>query len=185
MTRFHWVRHGPTHAKTMVGWSDLPADLSDTAALARLSAFLPHAPIISSTLSRASATADAIQGQRPRLPPDPDFREIHFGEWELQHFEQVKDQAHIRRFWEKPGSIAAPGGESWDQVCTRVNRAVDRLKGHNDIIVVAHFGVILSQIQRALGLTGYQAFAYQIDNLSVTEIRFDQTWGAGRINLTP
>lgn len=185
MTRFHWVRHGPTHAKTMVGWSDLPADLSDTAALARLSAYLPHAPIISSTLSRASATADAIQGQRPRLPPDPDFREIHFGEWELQHFEQVKDQAHIRHFWEKPGSIAAPGGESWDQVCTRVNRAVDRLKGHKDIIVVAHFGVILSQIQRALGLTGYQAFAYKIDNLSVTEIHFDQTWGAGRINLTP
>ncbi|MCX8953857.1 histidine phosphatase family protein, partial [Ruegeria sp. NA] len=36
MTRLHLVRHGPTHAKTMVGWSDLPADLSDTAALRRL-----------------------------------------------------------------------------------------------------------------------------------------------------
>ena len=31
-----WVRHGPTHRKEMVGWSDVPADLSDTAALARL-----------------------------------------------------------------------------------------------------------------------------------------------------
>ena len=28
MTRFWLVRHGPTHAKTMVGWTDLPADLS-------------------------------------------------------------------------------------------------------------------------------------------------------------
>ena len=36
MTRLWWVRHGPTHAKAMVGWRDLPADLSDTAALARL-----------------------------------------------------------------------------------------------------------------------------------------------------
>ncbi|MEY8841169.1 histidine phosphatase family protein, partial [Cribrihabitans sp. XS_ASV171] len=37
MTRLHFVRHGPTHAKGMVGWSDLPADLSDTALLDRLS----------------------------------------------------------------------------------------------------------------------------------------------------
>ena len=183
MTRFHWVRHGPTHAKTMIGWSDPPADLSDTAALSRLSAHLPQAPVISSTLSRAVATADAIQAQRPRLTSDPDLREIHFGAWEMQHFAEVEDQAHIRRFWEEPGSIAAPGGESWDQVCARVNRAVDRLLGYQDIIIVAHFGVILTQIQRALGLGGYQAFGYKIDNLSVTEITFDQGWRAGRINL--
>ena len=54
MSRFFWVRHGPTHAKTMVGWSDLPADLSDTARLARLSAHLPDgAPVVSSDLVRA------------------------------------------------------------------------------------------------------------------------------------
>ena len=66
ITRFHLVRHGPTHAKSMVGWSDLPADLSDTAALARLEAALPReAVVISSDLIRAVATADAIQGDRP------------------------------------------------------------------------------------------------------------------------
>jgi alpha-ribazole phosphatase len=42
MTRLWLVRHGPTHARTMVGWTDLPADLSDVAALARLSAHLPR-----------------------------------------------------------------------------------------------------------------------------------------------
>lgn len=31
MTRIFWIRHGPTHANGMVGWSDLPADLSDSA----------------------------------------------------------------------------------------------------------------------------------------------------------
>ena len=72
MTRFFWVRHGPTHAKTMVGWSDLPADLSDHVALARLSDALPRdAVVVSSDLIRAVATADAIQGGRPRLPHDP------------------------------------------------------------------------------------------------------------------
>lgn len=185
MTRFHWVRHGPTHAKSMVGWSDLPADLSDHAALARLSAHLPEAPLISSTLIRAMATADAIQGTRPRLPHDPDLREIHFGDWELQQFTEVPDQDHIRRYWDEPGSIAPPNGESWDMVCARVNAAVARLIGPEDIIIVAHFGVILTQVQRALGISAYTAFSHRIDNLSVTEIRFDGEWHAGPINHIP
>jgi alpha-ribazole phosphatase len=185
MTRFHFVRHGPTHAKTLVGWSDLPADLSDTAAIARLSAHLPDAPVISSTLSRAITTADAILGGRPRLPHDPDLREIHFGDWELQHFTEVKDQAHIRRFWEEPGSIAPPNGESWNTVCARVNDAIDRLIGHPEIIIVAHFGVILTQVQRALQISGYEAFSHKVDNLSVTEIIHDGAWRAGRINHIP
>lgn len=185
MTRFHWVRHGPTHAKTLVGWSDLPADLSDKAALARLSAHLPMAPVISSPLIRAVATADAIQAGRPRLPHDPDLREIHFGAWELQHYTDIADQARIRQFWDEPGSVTPPGGESWDMVCSRVNRAVDRLMRYEDVIVTAHFGVILTQVQRALGISGYQAFAQKIDNLSVTEICFDDGWSAGRINHIP
>ena len=57
-----WVRHGPTHAKTMVGWTDLPADLSDRAQLDRLRAYLPDAPVVCSDLLRARQTADAVAG---------------------------------------------------------------------------------------------------------------------------
>lgn len=185
MTRFHFVRHGPTHAKAMVGWSDIPADLSDHAAIARLSAHLPLAPVVSSDLSRAAATADALQGHRPRLPHDPDLREINFGEWELRRFDEIEDQAHIRRYWEEPGAVAPPGGESWNAVTARVHSAVDRLIGPPDVIVVAHFGVILTQVQRALGIGAYAAFGHRIDNLSVTEITFDQGWSAGAINHIP
>ncbi|MEJ1993014.1 MAG: phosphoglycerate mutase family protein, partial [Maritimibacter sp.] len=61
MSRITLVRHGPTHQKNFVGWRDVPADLSDTAALARLSAALPDsAALISSDLIRAIATADAV-----------------------------------------------------------------------------------------------------------------------------
>ena len=64
MSRLFLVRHGPTHAKTMVGWSDLPADLSDTAALARLSDHLPSHPfwrIKSSALLSAQISDRRIQ----------------------------------------------------------------------------------------------------------------------------
>ena len=51
MTTWLWVRHGPTHEKTFVGWRDVPADLTDAAQIARLNAHLPQeALLISSDL---------------------------------------------------------------------------------------------------------------------------------------
>jgi alpha-ribazole phosphatase len=176
MTRFWLVRHGPTHAKSMVGWSDLPADLSDTAALARLTAYLPlDAPVLSSDLTRAVATADAL-APRPRLPHDPSLREIHFGLWELRAFAEVEaeDPALIRAYWDNPGDVRPPGGESWNDLTTRTWAALDRLHGvAPDVIIVAHFGPILAALQRATGRTALQVFAHKIDNLSVTCLTLD------------
>ncbi len=80
MTRFFLMRHGPTHAKSMVGWSDLPADLSDHAALARIEAYLPKdAIVVSSDLSRAIETAAAMQGRGQRVEHDLGRREWIWG----------------------------------------------------------------------------------------------------------
>lgn len=189
-TRFWWVRHGPTHAKTMVGWTDLPADLSDRAAIERLSAYLPKdAPVISSTLSRAVATADALQSMRTRLTHDPDLREIHFGTWENRTFADIdaSEPDLIRAFWETPGAMRAPGGEGWHDLSGRVSCAADRLLGHaSDIIVVAHFGAILTQIERATGVTTSEVFGHKIDNLSVTCVEHGPSgWRAPIINHLP
>ena len=192
MTRLFLVRHGPTHAKCMVGWSDLPADLSDSAALARLDSYLPRdALVISSDLSRARDTADAIQGNRTRLPHTNDLREIHFGDWELRTWAEIdaEDPERIGAYWEYPGDVTPPRGESWNQVCARVNTAIDQLVdthfGRN-IIVVGHFGQILTQVQRADKLTAEEAFAHRIDNLSVSEIsKGPDGWTIGKINHCP
>lgn len=192
MTRLHLVRHGPTHAKTMVGWSDIPADLSDHAALARLHAHLPRdALVISSDLSRAADTATAIQGTRRRLPHHPDLREIHFGTWEMRAFAEIEaeDPELAFAYWDSPGDVRPPNGESWNAVRARVDAAIDGLIDTYtgaDLIIVAHFGVILTQVQRALDLDAQQTFAHRIDNLSVTELAFDgKTWSVGRINHLP
>ncbi|MEX0348720.1 MAG: histidine phosphatase family protein [Paracoccaceae bacterium] len=192
MTRLHLVRHGPTHAKTMVGWSDLPADLSDTDAIARLSAHLPaHALVISSDLLRAVDTATAVGTGRRRLPHDQALREIHFGDWELRAFYEIEaeDPDRIRAYWEQPGDVRPPNGESWNEVCARVDAAIDQLiAAHTgqDLIVVAHFGVILTQVQRALQLDANAAFGHRIDNLSVTQLTHSPTgWTVGHINHRP
>lgn len=193
--RLWWVRHGPTHCRTMLGWTDLPADLGDRAALDRLNARLPAgAPVISSDLGRAVMTADALSAGRPRLPHDPDLREINFGLWEQRSAEEAERDGpgDIRAFWERPGAVAAPEGESWDQLCARVNRGADRLlelarSGEigRDVIVVAHLGAILTQVQRARRLTAYGALGQKIDNLSLTRLRHEGAWQAECVNLAP
>jgi len=189
MTRLWLVRHGPTHAKAMVGWSDVTADLSDVQSIARLRDYLPDAPVVSSDLSRAIDTADALR-PKLRLPHDPALREINFGAWEMRTFADVEteDPQTIRAYWEEPGDIAPQAGESWNAICTRVSAAIDGYlsKRHPDLIVVAHFGAILTQVQRAKGISGYAAFGHRIDNLSVTELTFDAgDWHVGRINHKP
>jgi broad specificity phosphatase PhoE len=168
----------------MVGWTDRNADLSDTGTFQALRDHLPNAPVVSSDLSRAIDTADTLAASRPRLPHDPRLREIHFGDWEDMAFDAVTDTDRIRAFWETPGAISAPNGESWDMLCERVNAAADDLvsHGHPDIIVVAHFGAILCQIQRAKQITAYDAFGQKVDNLSVTVLTFEHNWQAVMVN---
>jgi broad specificity phosphatase PhoE len=186
------VRHGPTHAKTMVGWTDLPADLSDVAAITRLSQHLPQdAVIISSDLQRATATADAVSAPENRLAHDVNLREIHFGDWEMCSWADIdaKDPQLIRAFWENPGHVRPPNGESWNQLRDRCDTAIDRLIQTNkgrDIVVVCHFGVIITQVQRAEQLSTDAAFGHKIDNLSVTEFTIrNGKWQMGRINHNP
>ncbi|WP_308917710.1 histidine phosphatase family protein [Jannaschia sp. LMIT008] len=173
MTRLWLVRHGPTHAKTMLGHTDRPADLSDTDALARLSAALPRVAIVSSDLSRTRATADAIQDGRPRLPDEPAFREFHYGAWEDRPFERI-DGPLLRAFFDRPGDVRPPGGESWHDVLARVTAALDRYARHDDLIVVCHFGVILCLWAEAARIPPNDAVAQGVRPLSLTRI----DWGA-------
>ena len=176
ITRWHWVRHAPTHARTITGWTDTAPDLSDTAAIARLDACLPQqALLVASDLSRARLTADALAGRRTRLPDDRALRESHHGDWEGRSFTEIAlaDPDRSRACWENPGDAAPPGGESWNQLAARVAGVVDR---HNpaaaDIIAVAHSGVILTAIQRASGMSAKSALSFVIDPLSVTRLEY-------------
>lgn len=192
MTHFWWVRHGPTHEKAFVGWRDVPADLSDFDLVRRVSNNLPkEAIVISSDLNRASATADALAGDRLRLPNDPRLREFNFGDWDGLTFKEVekRDGDLSRRYWEEPGDLRAPNGESWNDVATRVNSCVEDLianYGGQHIIAVAHIGVIMTQLQKVCGGDAYRAMGHTIDNLSTTDLKFDGgVWHQGVINHIP
>ncbi|MEE9427433.1 MAG: histidine phosphatase family protein [Paracoccaceae bacterium] len=191
-TNWWWVRHGPTHEKAFLGWRDVPADLSDRSAIARLDGFLPKgAVLVSSDLIRAVATADVVGAGRERLPHANELREFNFGDWDGLSFEEVakRDPEKSREFWEAPGMVAPPNGESWQGVAARIAPFVvdmnTRFRGR-DIVAVAHIGVIMTQIGMAAGMDPTQAIGHAIDNLSVTRMQWDgATWDIGKINHNP
>jgi len=191
MTTWWWIRHGPTHAKGLIGWTDLPADLSDTAALSWLEAQLPQTGlVVSSDLARAISTADAIQGARKRLPHTAMLREIHFGDWEGKTTAELSktDPQRARAYWTDPGETHPPNGESWDAAGARVARFVQQINRQHKgahIIAVAHFGVILTQLQRATGMQAKSVLSFKINNLSLTRLQFlDPDWQVLGVNQT-
>ena len=189
MKRIWWLRHGPTHAKGMIGWTDAPAELSDTGKIDRLANILPDVPVVSSDLVRAVATADAVSGPRRRLQNAPGLRELNFGAWEGRRTADIEaespDQVHA--FWDGAGDVRPPHGESWNDLSARVSATADRLldEAGGELIAVAHMGAILTQLQRALALSPFQTMRHRIDNLSVTRLTFDGVWRAELINHCP
>ena len=191
-TRFWFVRHGPTHAKAAIGWTDLPADLSDRRTVDALKSALPDTGVVvSSDLIRAIATADALLGSQTRLDHDADLREIHFGDWEGHSFDVIsaRDPDLLQQYWENPGEVAPPNGESWHMLTTRVQKSLQRLArnhANSDIICVVHFGVILAALGSARGLDPAAVMGFKIDPLSLTRMTHfaDQdTHGIGWKNL--
>ncbi len=184
--RLYWVRHAPTGNKNLIGWTDVPADLSDSASLAEARDQLPKdAFIVSSDLSRARATKAALRTTQTDLPDDSRLREIHFGVWEGKSHEQIAKShpQQSRDFWTNPCKTPAPMGENWGALSARVNESVAELiqtctqiAGGRDMIIVSHMGPILCQIERARGLNIQQTLALRIEHLSVHcfEQGFDQ-----------
>lgn len=179
-----WVRHAPTHARAAVGWTDAPADLSDDAALDRLAAALPAAPVVSSDLARAVATARRVAGPRPLRPADARLRELNFGAWEGMSFDAAA-AAHpeaYRAFFETPGPSRAPGGEGFDDLRARVSDAMESLKADcGDLVLVAHAGAIRAALAVALDLAPAQALGFAVDPLSITRLDWVASAGAWRV----
>src|SRR5437870_3569777 len=128
-----------------------------------------------SPMRRALETAElALAGTTIPRVPLPDLRELSLGEWEGRTVDEVRalegDPYHA---WVRaPLDCPPPGGEALPAVCARVRRAIDRLgarhRHDDDVLVVAHGGVISVYLCHLLGVSFNALWRLRIDNGSLT-----------------
>lgn len=167
----------------MIGQLDVDADFSNAESVNRLFPVLPQNALhLCSDLARARQTAAALN-LNPQF--DPRLREISYGEWEGLAFDAAPDPDLARAFWESPGDIAPPGGESWNDLSARVSALIDEVNGAGDgpVIAVGHMGSILAALSYATGLPPERALSFRIDPLSITRLDYlDGPWAISCVN---
>ncbi|MET7471542.1 bifunctional RNase H/acid phosphatase [Micromonospora sp. NPDC005686] len=173
-TRLILVRHGETERtvqKRYSGRGDVPLTergrAQARASAARVAALAPSvAAVVSSPLSRCTATAEAVAAQvgNPPVRTDDDLIECDFGAWEGHTFAEVREGwAAELDAWLVSTAVAPPKGESFVTVAERTGRAVDRLRSAypgETVVVVSHVSPIKLVLRDALAAS--DAFLHRL-----------------------
>src|SRR5206468_1635944 len=131
-----------------------------------------------SPMCRALDTAEiALAGTGIPLVPIPELRELSLGEWEGCTVDEIRareDNPYLA--WVRsPLDCPPPGGEPLPDVCARVLRAIGRIgadhRNGDDVLVVAHGGVISVYLCHLLGVSFNALWRMRIDNGSLTIAR--------------
>lgn len=149
------------------------------------------AAVVSSPLSRAydtaSAAADALG---LGVDVDDGLIETDFGEWEGLTFSEAAardPQTHGR--WLTDTAIAAPGGESFDEVARRIEGVRNRLIADHPtstVLVVSHVTPIKTLLRLALGAGASVLYRLHLDlaSLSIAEFYPDGGTSVRLVNQT-
>lgn len=170
MNTLYLLRHGLTLgnlAHLYYGSTDLPLceeGLQQLAALRKAGGY-PNAAgklVVTSGMLRTEQTLAALYGElaHERLPQ---LREMDFGAFEMQSYEQLKDRADYQSWLS--GNMAenhTPGGESEREVQTRVLDALTALRTQSrDVLAVVHGGTIVHIMQELFPNEGKNRYEWQ------------------------
>ena len=149
------------------------------------------AAVISSPLHRAHATATAAADALGlNVVIDENLTETDFGEWEGLTFpEAAKSHPDVHGRWLRDTSLAAPGGESFDEVGQRVRRARDRIVAEYPgatVLVVSHVTPIKTLLRLALDAGPSILYRMHLDlaSLSIAEFYPDNGASVRLVNDT-
>jgi broad specificity phosphatase PhoE len=148
--------------------------------------------IVCSPLDRARQTADEVNvGRGLDVRIDDRLIETDFGEWEGLSFARARERdPELHGRWMGDTSVAAPGGESFDQVHTRVDSVLQRLLAEypgGTVLVVSHVTPIKTLLRIALDAGPQLLYRLHLDLASVSIADFYPDGGASvrLVNRTP
>lgn len=148
----------------------------------------------SSDLKRAIHTAKIILRDRDvPLSIEPNFRELHFGDWEglkLEEFDSDIEKGDSPGWWSQPDSPLS-GGESVLDLRKRVKNTLDKVVKKHDqedkcktAIIVCHGGVTRMIIGLALDIPVEKIWYIRQQSTALNVIRYDKKMGfyVGSVN---
>ncbi len=131
-----------------------------------------------SPMRRAVETAEiALREAEIPLTHMAELKELSLGEWEGYTVDEIRqrDGDPYAAWLAAPLDCPPPGGEPLPDVCTRVRAAVDRISGlhpnGDDVLVVAHGGVISVYACDILGCSFNHLWRLRVDNASLTVVK--------------
>ncbi|NVJ91295.1 MAG: histidine phosphatase family protein [Methylocystaceae bacterium] len=199
ITKFWWVRHAPVKAMMpgrIYGQRDVGCNLKDVDSLKAVAEKLPEEALwVTSTLSRTKKTAKAIAEQRDWVVKPLAYKELmeqNFGLWQSKTWDELDEDPDANAFWQDPAGMCPPDGESFEQLCRRVQKCIIHLQkkySGRDIVCVTHAGTIRAALAMALDITPTAALRLKIDTLSLSHIdhigddMHNDTWQIHNVNF--
>jgi probable phosphoglycerate mutase len=170
------IRHGETEwsrSGKHTGRTDIPlTDLGRQQALEAGEKVRGHdfARVVSSPLSRALETA-RLAGFGDRVEVDPDLREWHYGIHEGRTTAEAREAEPGWTIW----THEVHGGESVDEVGTRVDRVIKRIReSEGDVAIFAHGHVLRILTARWLDLRPVDGRLFALRTATVSVLGWER-----------
>lgn len=180
------VRHGESNwnrTGLVQGWRDPHLSThgeNQTKLLARKLSANHFKAIYSSPLRRAYQSAKILAAALGvSIKTCEGLKEMHLGKWEGKPLKRIEQEypGMPSRWFERPTGVKIPGGESIASFRKRVITTLDEIRErHHDenIIVVAHGGVISIYLVHLLGMDPDRIWRIPLKNAAITTLIFDQ-----------
>ncbi len=197
--KLHWwlIRHAPilsidesghSTAGKFIGQLDIGCESFYPQTLKWLIHALPNkALLIDSGLKRSKQTAETLTDAGltyAAYEENPAFAEQNFGDWQGMDYDEHYQK--YRTYWDNVIDNKPPDGESFSDLCTRVNKAMmnyyygANLYQHGvsqHIIVIGHSGSIRAMIASTLNETMESALSYELAPFSLSHFIMSQKEG--------
>ena len=181
--RVLFARHGTTDWNSQYryqGKADIPLNETgrkEAMLLAqRLRSWMP-CRVYTSPLARAAETARIIAASmdsRPHVNYVDDLVEMDFGDWESHSMYDIarKDPELFAAWRADPSTVAAPGGEAFETVLSRVRSALGNIfeESDEDLLVVFHGGTIRAALCFLFNMPPSVVWRLRMGNCSLTGI---------------
>ncbi len=159
MAEIHLIRHGQTTWNKIgkyTGQTDVELTEEGREQARKLQPLIADIPFVaaySSDLQRAVETAEiALSGRDVALQQDKRIREIHQGEWEGMHVDEIKERFALEFEHRRanPLTVGAPGGETIQELRDRVLGFLAELQqkhaAQEHVLISAH-GVVIALVR--------------------------------------